>query len=72
MPIGTHRITHATIAMFEEDGRHVARQVPVGAIIQVDGSFDGNRLTDVILDDQHVMMFTQDLRTRTEPVPDSK
>ena len=55
--------------MFEEDGRHIARLVPVGAIIEVDGSFDGNRLTDVILNDQQVMMFTQDLRTRTEPVP---
>ena len=70
MSLERHRITDATIAMFEEDGRHIARFVPAGVFILVDGSFDGNRLTDVIWDGNRVMMFTQDLRTRTEPAPE--
>jgi len=67
VPTGRYRVTQPTIAMFEEGGRHVARHVPAGSIIYVDGRLDGDRLTDVIWDDQHVMMFTRDLRTRAVP-----
>lgn len=56
--------------MFEEDGRHISRLVPTGAIILVDGVLDGNRLTDVVWDDKKVMMFTQDLRSRAESAPE--
>lgn len=38
MPLGRYRITDPTIAPSEEDGRHVARMVPEGAIIRVDTS----------------------------------
>jgi len=64
MSIVRYRITDPTLAMFEEDGRHLARFVPTGAIITVDGAFDGNRLMDVVWDEKKVMMFTEDLRTR--------
>ncbi len=35
MLLGRYRITHPTIALFDEDGRHVAHTVPEGAIIKV-------------------------------------
>lgn len=69
MPLGRYRITHPTIALFEEEGRHVARTVPAGVIVTIDSSvFDGNKLMDVTWDNKKVMMFTQDLRSRALPV----
>ncbi len=69
MPLGQYRITNPTIALFEEEGRHVARTVPAGALITVDSAaFDGNKLVDVTWNDKKVMMFTQDLRSRALPV----
>jgi hypothetical protein len=65
MPLGRYRITSPTIALFHEDGRHVAHTVPTGAFIHVDSAaFDGEKLVDVTWDDRKVMMFTQDLRSR--------
>ena len=59
VPLRRYRITDPTIALFEEDGRHVARTVPEGAIIRVDTSvLDGDRLTDVTWNNKKVMMFT--------------
>lgn len=72
MPIGRYRISHPTLALLHEDGRHVARMVPRGAIISVDShAFDDDRLVDVTWDGRKVMMFTQDLRTRSEAAPES-
>jgi hypothetical protein len=69
MPLGRYRITNPKIALFEEGGRHVARIVPVDAIVSVDSAaFDGNKLVDVTWNDKKVMMFTQDLRSRALPV----
>jgi len=65
-----YRITQPTNAMFEESGRHVARHVPTNAIILIDGTLNGDRLTNVRWDDQDVMMFTQDLRTRAVLEPE--
>jgi hypothetical protein len=57
----------ANFSTFHEDGRHVARTVPTGAIISVDSmAFDGNKLLDVTWDGKQVMMFAQDLRSRAE------
>ncbi len=68
MPLERYRIASPTLALFQEDGRHVARTVPAGAIITVDnGAFDGNKLIDVTWEGKKVMMFTQDLRSRAEP-----
>ena len=64
------RITSPTIALFRVNGHHQAQTVPVGTVIRiVDGKpFDGERLMDVEWDGKIVMMFTQDLRLRTEEV----
>ena len=68
MPLGRYRINSPTIALFEEDGRHVANTVPAGAIIDIKGeSSDGDKLLEVIWDGKPVMMFTQDLRKRAGP-----
>ncbi len=73
MPLGRYRITQPTIALFEQEGRHVARTVPAGAIIKIDSAaFDGNKLVDVTWDNNKVMMFTQDLRSRALPVDQTK
>ena len=59
------RLKTATIALFPEDGRHVARVVPEGAVIHVQ-SVEGNKLTEVVWQGQTVLMFAQDVRTRGE------
>jgi hypothetical protein len=69
MPFERYRVTQPTIAVFEQDGRHVAGHVPTGAIILLDGTLDKDKLTNVVWDGKKVMMFTQDLRTRTELEP---
>ncbi len=67
MALGPYRITHPTIALFEEDGRHVANTLPAGAVVQIDSdSFDGDKLLEVRWEGKRVMMFTQDLRKRAE------
>ena len=70
MDIGErYRITSPTLALFEQDGRHVAHTVPTGAIVALDSNgFDGNKLVKVTWDGEAVMMFTQDLRSRSELV----
>lgn len=66
-----YRLITATIAILEEDGRHVAHHVPAGSIIMVDGLLDGDKLMNVLWGDKKAFMFTQDLRTRAEQEPDS-
>ena len=66
-----YRLNEATIAMFEEDGCHVAHHVPAGSIIMVNGSLDGDKLMNVLWADKKVFMFTQDLRTRAVLEPES-
>ena len=60
-----YRIKSPTIALFEEDGRHVAHMVPANAIIELDAeTFNGNKLIEVVWAEKKVMMFTQDIRSR--------
>jgi len=62
-----YRIKSPTIALFLEDGRHVAHKVPAGAVIMVESTtFDGDKLIGVLWADTSVMMFTQDIRARGE------
>ena len=62
-----YRIKSATIALFWEEGRHVAHMVPIGSIITIDSEqFNGNKLTEVLWAEKKVMMFTQDIRARGE------
>ena len=68
-----YRLNEATIAMFEEDGCHVAHHVPSGSILMVDGVLDGDKLMNVLWAEKNVFMFTQDLRKRAVLEPaDSK
>jgi len=69
MPIEQYIVISPTIALFLEDGRHVAHLVPEGTLISTNGEpFNGNRLIEVIWAEKTVMMFTQDLRTRGKKI----
>jgi hypothetical protein len=69
MSASRYRLTNPTMAMVQEDGHHVSLTVPSGSIIEVDGeAFNGEKLVDVYWDSRKIMMFTQDLRSRTERV----
>ena len=62
-------ICSPTIALFLEEGRHVAHLVPEGTTVSLDGkTFNGNKLIEVAWAEKIVMMFTQDLRTRGKKV----
>ena len=61
----TFRLNAPTIALFFEEGRHVARTIPQGAVIQVN-SFEGNKLIEVLWEGKTVLMFAQDVRARGE------
>jgi hypothetical protein len=72
MQPGRYCITSPTIAVLKEKGRRVAGLVPKGSIIEITTeTLDDNKLISVIWDGQDVMMFVQDLRTRTEPMKTS-
>ena len=64
----TYRLTSATIALFSEEGRQVARFIPFGGLIHVRHSLDGNSLIEVVWEGQTVMMFAQDVLARGERV----
>src|SRR5579864_137813 len=67
MPLVRYRITHPTIALFEEDGRHVANTIPAGVVVEIDSdSFNSDKLMEVVWEGKRVMMFAQDLRKRAE------
>jgi len=63
-----YRIVDPTMALFVEDGRHVAFTVPADAIVTLESALDGNKLVDVTCDGKSVMMNAHDLRSRAEPV----
>ncbi len=68
MPLGRYRMNNPTIALFEQDGHHVADTVPAGAIIEISRvALDGDKLLEVVWNGRPVLMFTQDLRKRAEP-----
>ena len=70
MPNGRWRIIEPTMALFLEAGRHVARTVPAGTIVSVDSeSFDHSKLVDVMWGEKKVMMFVQDLQSRSKVEP---
>jgi hypothetical protein len=67
MALVRYRVTQPTIALFEEDGRHVANTIPAGVVVEINGdSFNGDKLMEVVWEGKRVMMFAQDLRKRAE------
>ena len=73
MPLERFRIKEPTIALLLQDGRQVAHELPAGAIITIkSSSFDDDKLlVNVIWDGKEVLMFTQDLRSRSERVEEA-
>jgi hypothetical protein len=65
--VGKYRIVSPTIALFLEDGHHVARTVPAGSIVTID-NVAIDKLVEVTWDGMQVMMFAQDVRTRGEKI----
>ena len=64
-----YRVKHPTLALFVEDGRHVARTIPAGACITVDSeSIASEGLVNVAWGGKDAMMFTHDLHSRFLPL----
>ena len=62
-----YRINQSTIALFKEEGRHVAHTIPSGSIVLVNPeTFNGNKLVCVEWAGKEVMMFVQDVESRGE------
>jgi hypothetical protein len=61
----SYRISSPTISLFLEGDRHVARTLPKGALVKIESeTFNGNKLVEVLFEEQVIMMFAQDLRSR--------
>jgi hypothetical protein len=65
-PLGRYRFNSPTLALLEEAGRHIARTVPAGSVVEGDGAIERDRLVKVQWDGKRMMMFAQDLRSRAE------
>jgi hypothetical protein len=66
------RLTRWAMAIALRDERHTAIMIPDGAIIElINGPFDGTRLMDVRYEGEMIMMFTDDMKTHTEPLTDT-
>jgi hypothetical protein len=69
MPAGKFRITVPTIVLVPEGDLTVARTIPEGAVISADSdAFQGSKLVEVTWVEKTIMVFAQDLRSRTEPI----
>jgi hypothetical protein len=65
----SYRIIATTLGIFSIDGNRASVTIPIGATVTViGGPLNGNRLVDVMWGGTELMMFTQDLRDRAEPV----
>jgi hypothetical protein len=63
------RINQPTIALFFEEGRHIAHTIPAGSIISAE-TVEGESLIEVQWEEKTVMMFARDVRSRGEEVTD--
>jgi hypothetical protein len=72
MPAGKFRITVPTLVLVPEGDLSVARTIPKGAIIRADSdAFQGRKLVEATWGEKTIMVFAQDLRSRTEPITES-
>ena len=68
MPAGKFRITTPTIVLVPEGELNVAHTLPSGAVITANSDeFDGRKLVKVTWGEKTIMVFAQDLRSRTVP-----
>ena len=64
-----YRIVATTFAIHCLEGPQIHVQVPIGTLVTlIDGPLDRNLLAHVSWSEKDLMMFTQDLRQRAEPV----
>ena len=69
MSVCKFRITKATIALFLEENRHVARAIQEGAIVAVDiDALDADKFVHVQCEEKTILMFAQDIRSRGERI----
>ena len=67
--LGKRRLTKPTLGI--NAATHIARVVPVGAIVDIPVSPpDGVRMIDVLLEGTPMIMFVWDLKGRSEEVAD--
>ena len=66
----TFKLTTPTIALFPEEGRQVARTIPLGALVSVK-AVEGDRFIEVVWEGHTVLMFAQDIRARGVEVNDN-
>jgi hypothetical protein len=67
--VRAYRANHPTLALFLEDGRHVARTIPAGARVMVEGeSMDSEQVVDVMWDGRNARIFAHDLHSRFLPL----
>ena len=58
-----------TLAILSQDHGKIPVLIPSGAEVEViDGPLNGNRVVDVRWEDKTVMVFTEDIRDRGEPL----
>ena len=66
--LGRYRLIAPVLAVFPVDGHHESASVPTGTVLDLDGkTFNGERLMDVSWDGRKVMMFTDELKTKSVP-----
>ena len=67
-----YRIKSPTMAIHSVDGQRSTVMVPIGDIVRASQRhLDGDVLIDVMWNEKEYLMFTQDLRERSEAVEDS-
>jgi hypothetical protein len=65
----SYRIISATLGILSNDGKPVSFTLRKGVTVTViGGPLNGNELVDVTWGGTKLMMFTQDLRDRAEPI----
>ena len=63
------RMKSPTLAIMAQDGAKIPVMIPKGAEVEIlDGPLNGNRLVDVRWEGKSIMVFTNDIRDRGEPL----
>ena len=66
--VGPYRLTGPILAICNTDGHHEAITIPAGALVDLDGkTFNGDRLMEVLWNGRKVLMFTEELKSKTVP-----
>jgi hypothetical protein len=66
---GKYRMMTTTMAVFYEEGRHIARPLPAGSVIIVE-NVSGKTLVEVLWEGKKILMFPQDIQARAQKLDD--